>query len=307
MSLTSFLELRDVKEKFRSEFPIPSVRIGCPILAPPVSRRRGLIGTAFDYLLRFYVHRLNRRKVPRSSKRRWVAEEALEYLDWIVIVDVVGKDGRRTLMGEEVEDLADKARAALREAKALYRTYVRTGELTDELIASTVRLAHLESFYRSGRRVIGDPDDVSEEDVEDLRRLISVAQENEHLFRASRVCLLNPTFGAASGMVGGADADIIVDETLIEIKTTAVPKVDRDWVYQLVGYYVLSRVCGIDGLHYTKTLRIRKLRKPWITRLGVYFARFGHMETWDADEIVNHKRFPEFVRWFCDRAQGRGL
>ncbi len=307
MSLTSFLKLPDVRERFRSEFPIPGVRIKGEILAPPVSRRRTLIGTAFDYLLRFYVHRLNRYEVLQPPNRRWVAEGALEYLDWIVIVDVVGKDGRRTLMGEEVEDLADRARAALREAKALYRSYVRTGELTDELIASTVRLAHLESFYRSDLRVIGDPDDVSEEDIEDLRRLIAVAQANEHLFRASRACLLNPTFGRASEMIGGADADIIVDGTLVEIKTTTVPKVDRNWVYQLVGYYILSRVCGIDGLHYTKALRIRKLREPWITRLGVYFARFGHMETWDVDEIVNRERFPEFVRWFCDRAQGRGL
>ncbi len=309
MSLTSFLKLPDVREKFRSEFPIPSVRVGCPILAPPVSGRRALIGTAFDYLLRFYVHRLNRFRVHRLSERRWVAEEALEYLleeylDRDATVEVIGKDGRRTLMGEEVLDLADKARAALREAGELYRTYVRTGELTDELIASTVRLAHLEFFYRSGR-VIGDPDDVSREDVEDLRRLISVAQENEHLFRASRACLLNPTFGPASGMVGGADADIILDETLIEIKTTANLKVDRNWVYQLIGYYVLSRIGGIDGLgcaEPAEVMKLERLMEPRITRLGVYLARFGHMEVWNVDEIVNHERLPGFVRWFHDRA-----
>jgi hypothetical protein len=42
-------------------------------------------------------------------------------------------------------------------------------------------------------------------------------------------------------MVGGADADLIAGDTLIEIKTTKTGAIERDQVRQLVGYVCLAR------------------------------------------------------------------
>lgn len=68
---------------------------------------------------------------------------------------------------------------------------------------------------------------------------------------------LNPTF-AGSSDVGGADADLIVDGCLTEIKTVKKPEIDARLVYQLLGY------CLLD---YDDHYRIRSV--------GVYFARHG--------------------------------
>lgn len=46
---------------------------------------------------------------------------------------------------------------------------------------------------------------------------------------------LNPTFGEASALVGGADADFVIDHTLVDIKTTKYPELKREIPHQLVG------------------------------------------------------------------------
>ena len=50
MSLDSFLKLPDVREKFREEFEKPRLASDRQLLAPPLSKRYSLVGTAFDYL-----------------------------------------------------------------------------------------------------------------------------------------------------------------------------------------------------------------------------------------------------------------
>ena len=70
--------------------------------------------------------------------------------------------------------------------------------------------------------------------------------------------------------MGGADADLLVGTTLIDIKTTV------KWGYmwadaaQLVGYYVLAAMNG----------------EPWpIDRLAIYRSRFGRIEYVDCAEV----------------------
>ncbi len=49
MSLTSFLNKKDVREKFREEYPKPRFDIKKEILCPPLTQDYGLVGTSFDY------------------------------------------------------------------------------------------------------------------------------------------------------------------------------------------------------------------------------------------------------------------
>jgi hypothetical protein len=72
MSLTSFLTNKinqDVRDKFKQEFPKPKLSVRYEILAPPLTKNYGTIGTAFDYLLRFYLEYLN----PGSINKPWIA------------------------------------------------------------------------------------------------------------------------------------------------------------------------------------------------------------------------------------------
>ena len=59
MSLTSFLKNKDVKDKFTKAFPMPSISLSGELLAPPKTTHYPLVGTAFDYLIRFYLKRIN--------------------------------------------------------------------------------------------------------------------------------------------------------------------------------------------------------------------------------------------------------
>ncbi|RLF49233.1 MAG: hypothetical protein DRN20_02680 [Thermoplasmata archaeon] len=55
MSLKSFLKNKDVKDVFEQEFKKPRFKSQTELLAPPLTNHYGLVGTAFDYLLCFYI------------------------------------------------------------------------------------------------------------------------------------------------------------------------------------------------------------------------------------------------------------
>ncbi len=60
MSLTSLLQKQDVKQRFRQEFPMPTMAVEREIFAPPLSNHYSLVGTAFDYLMRFYLELISK-------------------------------------------------------------------------------------------------------------------------------------------------------------------------------------------------------------------------------------------------------
>lgn len=86
MSLTDFIEIPEIKEWLRQEFIMPKLTEKREILAPPISTNYSLVGTAFDYLLRFYIEKLN----PKAITRKWIAENFIERAAYIN-----KKDGRK--------------------------------------------------------------------------------------------------------------------------------------------------------------------------------------------------------------------
>lgn len=207
MSLTSFLSSNsDVKKRFRQEFPKPKLTAmerQTKMLAPPISNRYALIGTAFDYLLRFYLQRTN----PTAKQDSWVADLAVKIL-W-----------KQAAIGRISESVYRKGKSIVTEAKERLSRYLITGQLNEELLESALLLAQLDSIFRqgTGHEQIGI---VHDEDLQDLNNLISIAPSN--LFKSQQRCLLNPTFGVASEMVGGADADFIIDDLLVDL-TSSLP------------------------------------------------------------------------------------
>ena len=67
-------------------------------------------------------------------------------------------------------------------------------------------------------------------------------------FTPTRLPALNPTFGEGSRLVGGADADIVVDDLIIEIKVVKEAKLAIGYVRQLVGYALLANEFGVDNV-----------------------------------------------------------
>jgi hypothetical protein len=76
MSLSSLLKSGDVRRWFGDAFPKPSMVATPDLLAPVQTDRPGHIGTAFDYLFRFTLRRLNPDTV---QGKRWTAEVAAAF------------------------------------------------------------------------------------------------------------------------------------------------------------------------------------------------------------------------------------
>jgi len=72
MSITSLIDQPAISELFKSFVP-PILRgPPKPLLVPPLTEHYSFVGAAFDYLLRFYVQRLN----PHADASSWIAAQA---------------------------------------------------------------------------------------------------------------------------------------------------------------------------------------------------------------------------------------
>jgi hypothetical protein len=92
-------------------------------------------------------------------------------------------------------------------------------------------------------------------------------------------------------LVSGADADLILDDMLIDIKVTTKAGINREFFNQLMGYYTLNEIAGIE-YNFGKT----------INKLGIYSARYGELISFDVNEVIEQNEFREFCHWFIDKA-----
>lgn len=165
MSLTSLLDNPDVKKRFRQEFKKPKLTVQKKLLAPPKSDRYSLVGTAFDYLLRFYIQRLN----AHAIQKRWIAEGAL---DKVCTPRGGSYDIDTGELSIDEEPMSDKARNIFKKACLNHKQYLQSGRITDGLIKSSIYLAQLDVIYRSGF-IDENLGVVHQEDILDLRKLIA--------------------------------------------------------------------------------------------------------------------------------------
>lgn len=271
MSLTSLLSNdTELRQRLLYSFPKHELEYDYNKIlhAPALSPNYSLVGTAFDYLLRFYLQKENKKKV--ITDRKWIADEAFE------------KINESNRLRRSNPDIINH----YKRAKDNYRKFLSEGRLTNQLIKSTIFLARLDTYYRAGY----DENFTScdDRDVEDLKALISLVDFD--LFKAEKKIFLNPHFGDASNLVGGADADLIIDDLLIDIKVVKNLKFEREYFNQLLGYYLLSRIGGVNG-----NRRINPIKK-----IGVYFARHGKLKIFTLEKIASDKQFEEFQKWFVD-------
>ena len=273
MSLKDFVRESDVRERLMAEFETPFVAATPDLRAPPLTKNYSLVGTAFDYLLRFYIERLN----PGAKTRTWIAEEA-----------AFGEVG----VGDELISLDE----IVNKAKRQYKDYLLSGNVTDDLLAATLKLGQLDPLRRRGdlfwdSSFFGKLGRIDPLDITDLKQLIALV--NPDLFRAAKCAILNPAFGRASHMMGGADCDLVIDDTLLEIKTTKRFAIEREYFNQLIGYYLLSRIGKIAGAPPAHSIR----------KLGIYFSRFGYLWTFDVTRAITESRLAHLTSWFKKRAQ----
>jgi len=268
MSLTSFLnENLEARKYLSTAFPKPSIRRDVPLLVPSDAPRPGEIGAAFDYIFRFYIQRLN----PQTADGgQWVAEGA------IPIVQRVDRNR------------AARAREVVHAAKQLLVAFLKgDAEMSDELLASAIRLARLDTIYRSGRGLEYFDSPITAAELHELRELYLHLNPDD--WRTDGSCHLNPTFGVASHAIGGADADAIIGDLLVDLKSTKTLVLTIDDWLQIVGYRVLSILDQLVS---------GEIRTP-TKALGIYFARYGYLARWEANVVATEVAWHDAVVWLA--------
>jgi hypothetical protein len=146
-------------------------------------------------------------------------------------------------------------------------------------------MAWFEEVYRTGRLWPGTPlgdaggnltasqllAAVPDYAVADLQAQVHLAADRLGGLRAASQpaqVRTGPVF-AGSPDVGGADADMIIGDLLLDVKASANATVKREDFYQVIGYVLLD---------YHDAYQIR--------RVGLYLARFGRLVTWPIHECL---------------------
>lgn len=287
MSLTSFVGIKDVRERLkplRAQLPH---QIPAELKVEPKTNHYSLVGTAFDYLLRFELQR----RAPHALTGPWVAEYATGLpLGPHAEVIITPRNFPPDFYGSEA---GERTRAVVANAKASLADFVQNKapirSQFAELAGHAIRLAKLDLVRRAHYL---DPrfDEADAPDVEDLLSLLEAVPIERML--DSKTMLLNPTFGESSGLVGGADADLVTGDLLVDVKTVTKGAVNPKDLDQLLGYFLLARHEQSIGATF-----------PEIKHAGIYFARHGYLWTFDVAMWVRHPMFVEIEDWFFKRAK----
>lgn len=273
-----------VAEDWKSPIQIPSIG---------ESYERSLIGTAFDYVARSVLtKKLGRENV--IPEKTLVAENGLLAFASLVNSRVplpLTKNqiiNKERIKGQEI--VFKKSREIQHYLQQEYNLSVEAceqfidgGETLITLIQRSIFLARLDETYRCGSihiadeyfRFIKEPTYFSQystidsnEIAENIYKMILVFQKIIEQQTWSKA-ILNPVFGDYSKALGGADADFIVDDLLIDIKTSDKFRYVGNYFAQLFAYAAMARAVGLT-----------------LNRVAIYYARFGKFALINLDDPI---------------------
>lgn len=274
-----------LRDEFKRKFPMPKFNFKGKILAAPRTKNYALVGRTFDYVFCWNMERINQRVLRTGTKGLWLrCSRVIDKIDSLC----------------ELEDypewfpaiyLCDKIQKILAKSEELRLKFKKNGKIDDDLLNIAWSLAQLDAIDQGADFYGGDWEglvqafiglgDVEEEDIGDLQNLISVTDWD--IFKAKRICVVHPTLRA---MV--AVADLLIDDMIIEIKTTKNLRVNRDDFNQLVAYYLLLK---------SKGSRESPRKSRDVESLGIYYSRYGYLLKIDPKYLMKQSQVPSLIRW----------
>ncbi len=262
MSLIDLIK-EEVVARALDELIIHPPKVPNRLVVPPARNSGGLVGRAFNYALGFEIVRQN----PVATWGEWGADRSLRSLSSSLagVKNLVGVDLEVAQVSAngvrlDVQDV-DTWTKIIGSARRDLVGYAKLKEPIQEERAAmaqhALRLAKIEAYFRSG---MIDPtvNDTRSDDVNDITALVAAVPRG--FCSSPEVATIGPEFGDASRAVGGADADLILDDAIVELKTVKTLQVRQD-VRQVVAYLVLAQVGQIEG------------RPPSCQRAVLYYAR----------------------------------
>ncbi len=283
MSLTSFVKTPRISkafDEFATKVRTPKEFKGRPILVHDSKGPNGLAGAAFDYLARIEIARVFRDSNIITHQREWISESIRKRI-W----DRYDDDDEGTLCVDQPYFW----RPQLDEAHSAAYAYIEGNGCARCLSTQTQYMAHADLAYRTMFGFDGYFD-ANGRVAQELTALLKQF-DPQKLFKPKERIILNPEF-ALGEKVSGADGDIIVDDRLIEFKTTKRLSLNKSYLIQLAGYAVLHDLGGTkieNGID----------RKP-LNHVGVYFSRHNTLVEIPISELFPNNGYEKFKSVFED-------
>lgn len=285
MSLTSMLKGNDIfkgimkqsipsKDMFRTlsgNMPFSNqytLRIAANLTT---SYNSTVVGTAFDYMARFIIAQTIKDNKEKCYENL-IAKKGLVFFNY--------GDSKVYLK------LCNKYDNGIKEINKFIfnkHRFISKKAALDNIINVACYYARLEHIYRSG--VLPKTSLLENEQMEivkDLRKLCDVFKESfikTGIVNENSKVAFNPAFGLCSFICGGADADVFIDGTLYDFKTTINKGYKWTDVAQILGYYILNQIACTIG---DSTADLCNFK---IDRIAMYKARYGEIEYVDIDTI----------------------
>ncbi len=279
MSLTSFIKNPRIKEAFEqyaTKKRTPEEYQNASILVEDADGPQGSAGASFDYLARFHIARVLRNSKIKVHQRQWISEFVQERL-------------YPNRIDSLIFDIGDNRRwhSYLNEAHSEARAYIAGKESLEWLAVLVQYMANTDLLIRT-MMGFNSNFDASGRVARELITMIDLFDPIQ-LFEPKTRFILNPSFGY-SEKVGGADADLIVDDRLIELKTTKRLSLTKATLMQLAGYTVLHNLGGVETEKGICT-------KP-LSKIGVYFARHNVLIEMPIRELFPSDGYEKFKAVF---------
>ncbi|MEA2515709.1 MAG: hypothetical protein QOJ59_5198 [Thermomicrobiales bacterium] len=211
-----------------------------------------MMGTAVDFRLRGYFEPVSFTSQPTAGVMNlWGAEGAGLLENVAARLDDDAEDVES--VGRRLDRASEELLARYCLVLSYFETVFRSGRIPPEI-------ASIDPSRATPETLLSIPKQVA---VDDLCAL-SWAFYDRHADVLTKPVILNPTF-EGSDDIGGADADLVIDGCLWEIKTYKQPQAKQiyETAYQLLGYALLD---------YDDSCGIREI--------GIYFSRQATLVRW---------------------------
>jgi hypothetical protein len=289
MSVSSLIKLSEVRARLDLLVPRGSYQCSMPYrIQVPVKTKvhSSIIGTAYDYALRFELARISN-NVKHSS---WIAEKSIEILKHRL--NMYKTKGYAAI--DELDQYAPEMIYRVASARSFFERHRQKKTCAflwmKALAKHCLKLARIDPYYRTG---YWGPALIGEDDAEAISEVIEMLRITPWThWSTAKSLILNGNFGKFSHAVGGADYDLVVDDTLIDVKTTKHLRVSRDTVRQITMYLILSDLAREDDPNHF----------PQINRLNIYFSRYALVWDCAANSIRQNSAYEDTKRWLLDYA-----
>ena len=241
----------------------------------------GLVGIAFDYLARFMIaNKLSDETLKDAAISELASDIGLR----------IAKRRLDTLEFEPIERVYKRAIIDIRKY-----IYSKDSTLPIIIIRYSQLLAQLERGYRCGYLDVTSSIDEITRELIVLCKVFDAKFIKPNLVKENSKVVFNPRFKECSDAVGGADADIYIDGTLYEFKTSKNKNYKYEDVAQLTSYYLFGEIL-LDKGYDSSFEYILENDKCKIDRIAIYSARYGEIAYFDFDNInINLK--DDFIRY----------